>query len=63
MNFLTQAKDKKTISETDIKKLLSTAQKIPLSAFLIYTGSLSKKAQEFVLKYASILKTKKVVKQ
>lgn len=60
INFLTQAKDKKTISEDDIKKLLSNAQKIPLPALLIYTGSLSKKAQKLIDKYNSILKTKKI---
>jgi hypothetical protein len=60
INFLTQAKDKKTISETDLKKLLSNAQSIPLSAFLLYTGKLSKKALEFTQTYSSVLKTKKI---
>ena len=60
INFLTQAKDKKTISETDIKKLLSNAQKIPLPALIIYTGNLSKKAKEYAAKYTSILKTRKI---
>ena len=63
INLLAQAKDKKTVSETDLKKLLSSSQKIPLLAFLIYTGELSKKAQEFADKYFSILKTKKIIKQ
>ncbi len=61
MNFLTQAKEKKSVSETDIKKLLSEAQKIPLPALFIYTGSLSKKAQDFAKKYSSVLKTLKLV--
>ncbi len=61
INFLTQAKDKKTISETDLKKLLSNAQKIPLPAFLLYTGKLSKKAREFAEKYSSIIKIKKII--
>lgn len=61
INFLTQAKDKKTISETDLKKLLSNAQKIPIPALIIYTGKLGKKAQEFAKKYFSILKTKRIV--
>ena len=61
INFLTQAKDKKKISETDLKKLLSNAQKIPLPAFMIYTGELSKKAIEYAKKYYSILKTKKII--
>jgi len=61
INFLTQAKDKKTISESDLKKLLSESQKIPLPAFLLYTGELSKKAKEYSEKYFSILKTKKIL--
>ena len=59
INFLTQAKDKKSVSETDLKKLLSAAQAIPLPALFIYTGKLSKKAQEYTDKYSSILKTLK----
>jgi len=60
INFLTQAKDKKKISEADLKKLLSDSQKIPLPAFMIHTGELSKKAIEFAKKYNSILKLKKI---
>ena len=57
INFLTHVKDKKKISETDLKKFLSNAQKIPLPAFFIHTGELSKKALEFAEKYYSILKS------
>jgi hypothetical protein len=60
INFLTHAKDKKTISEKDLKNLLSTAQSIPLPALLIYTENLSKKAIEYENKYSSILKTRKI---
>ncbi len=60
INFLTQAKDKKTITETDMKKLLSNSQKIPLPAFLLYTGTISKKAQEYIENYSSILKAVKI---
>ncbi len=60
INFLTQAKDKKTISETDLKKLSSNAQTIPLPGFMLYTGELSKKAKEFAEKYSSVLKVKKI---
>jgi len=56
INFLTQAKDKKTISEIDLKKILSTAQAIPLPALFIYTKKLSKKAQKYIENYSSILK-------
>lgn len=58
--FLTQAKDKKSVSETDLKKLLSKAQSIPLPALFIATGKLSKKAIEFAEKYSSIIKVKKI---
>lgn len=60
INFYTQAKDKKTISESDLKKLLSDAQKIPLSAFILYTGEMSKKTKEYLIKYSSVLKAKKL---
>ena len=59
--FLTQAKDKKIISETDLKKLLSNAQSIPLPAFILYTGDISKKAKEYLREYGSILKAKKIM--
>ena len=62
VNLLTQAKDKKTISESDLKKLLLNAQTIPLSAFIVYTGELTKKSKEFAKIYSSILKTKKIIK-
>ena len=61
IDFLTQAKDKKTISESDLKKLLSNAQSIPISAFMLFTGELSKKAKEFFDRYSSVLKVKKVI--
>ena len=60
LSFLTQAKDKKSISETDLKKLLSNAQSIPLLALFIYTGKLSKKAEEFAEKYFSVIKLRKI---
>lgn len=60
MTFLTQAKDKKSITETDLKKLLAKAQSIPIPALFIYTGKLSKKAQIYSEKYTSILKTLKI---
>jgi hypothetical protein len=60
LKFLTQAKDKKTITETDLKKLLSESQSIPLPAFLLFTGGISKKAQEYLRNYSSILKAKRI---
>lgn len=60
ITFLTQAKDKQTINDSDLQKLLSDAQCIPLPALMLYTGNLTKKALEYVEKYPSILKTKKI---
>jgi len=60
ISFLTQAKDKKTITEGDFKKLLSHAQAIPLPAFMLYTGEISKKAQDYLKDYGSVLKAKKI---
>lgn len=60
INFLTTAKDKKSVSDLDLKKHLSDAQKIPLPALFLYTGTLSKKAKEYENQYFSILKTKKI---
>jgi hypothetical protein len=60
INFLTQSKDKKTIPDSDLDKLLRSAQEIPLPALFIYPGGLSKKAIEYQQKYYSILKTKKI---
>ena len=60
VNFFTQAKDKKTINENDLRKLLSTAQSIPLPAFIIYNGEISRKAKSYLDNYNSILKAKKI---
>jgi hypothetical protein len=60
IDFLTKAKDKKTISESDVKNLLSEAQSMPLPALIIYAGNLSKKAKGYIEKYPSILKAKKL---
>ena len=60
INFFTQAKDKKTITEGDFKKLLSRAQSIPLPAFMIYTGEISKKAKDYLKGYSSVLKAKRI---
>ena len=61
ISFLTQAKDKKRITEGDFEKLLSNAQSIPLPAFMLYTGEISKKAKEYLREYGSVLKAKKIV--
>ncbi len=60
IKFFTEAKDKKIISEIDLKKLLSDSQKIPLPALVLYTGSISKKADEYIIEYSSILKSKRI---
>jgi len=60
INFLTLAKDKKTITEGDLRKLLSNAQLIPLPALMLYTKEISKKAQEFAEQYNNVLKIIKI---
>jgi len=60
INFLVFAKDKKKISETDLKNMLSEAQKIPLPALILYKGELSKKALELSVRYFSILKLERL---
>lgn len=60
INFIAFAKDKKKLSETDLKKILSESQKIPLPALVLYKGELSKKALELSVKYFSILKLEKL---
>ena len=62
IRFLCQAKNKKKISEGDLKKLLSEAQKIPLPAFFIYNGEISKKGNEYIEKYGSVLKAERISK-
>lgn len=58
--FLTQAKEKKSISDADLDPLLRQAQAIPLPALLIYPETISKKALEYQAKFYSILKTLKI---
>jgi len=58
--FLTQAKEKKSISESDLDPLLRQAQAIPLPALMLYTENLSKKAMEYQNQFYSILKTLKI---
>ncbi|MFA5857392.1 MAG: hypothetical protein WC867_08580 [Candidatus Pacearchaeota archaeon] len=60
ISFLTLAKDKKSVSDEDLKKLLSDSQRIPLPALYLAPGEMNKKAKEFQQKYYSILKFKKI---
>jgi hypothetical protein len=60
INFLAFAKDKKKLSETDLKEVLSEAQRIPLPALFLYNGEISKKALEYADKHFSILKVEKL---
>jgi hypothetical protein len=63
ISFFTLARDKKNITLTDLKKLLSEAQSLPLPALLLHRGKISKNAAEFADKYSSILKIKKLAEQ
>lgn len=58
--FKTQAKDKKTITELDLTKLLSDAQSIPLPALILFPNIIQKKAINLFDKFSSILKFKKI---
>ena len=58
--FMTQAKDKKTVSEADFTKLLGEAQAIPLPALFLAHAEPKKKAQEFLDKYTSVMKYRKI---
>ena len=58
--FMTQAKDKKTVSEADFTKLLGEAQAIPLPALFIANAEPKKKPQEFLDKYTSVMKYRKI---
>jgi hypothetical protein len=60
-NYLTLAKEKKSVSEDDLRKLLVESQSIPLPALYICTGELNKKAKVYEKTYFSILKTLKMV--
>jgi hypothetical protein len=58
--FKLQAKDKKTVGESDLSKLLGEAQSIPLPALFMSYGEIKKKAQEFLSKYISVIKYKQI---
>jgi hypothetical protein len=60
ISFLTLAKDKKSVSEEDLRKLLSDSQRKPIPALFISPGEMNKKAKEYQEKYYSILKYKKM---
>jgi len=60
INFLAFANDKKKLSETDLRKMLSEAQKIPLPALVLHKGELSRKAIDYSKTYFSILKVEKI---
>jgi len=58
--FYTNAKDKKSVTENDLNKVLREAQAIPLPAFHLSTGEPNKKAIETLEKFNSVLKYKKI---
>ena len=60
INFLTQAKDKKSITESDLKKILNNSQLIHLPALMLYTGELNKKSRDFLEEHKSILKVRRI---
>ena len=60
ISFLTQVKHKKTITDSDLKKLLDNSQKMHLPGLILYTGEIGKKAEEFLKEYKSILKARRI---
>lgn len=58
--FMTQAKEKKTVGEADMVKLLGEAQTIPLPALFMVPAEPKKKAIEFLDKYTSVMKFKEI---
>ncbi len=60
INFLAFANDKRKLSETDLRKMLSEAQKIPLPALVLHKGEVSKKAIDYSKAYFSVLKVEKI---
>lgn len=58
--FKLQAKDKKTLTENDLSKLVGESQTIPLPALFMCNGEIKKKTKEFLEKYTSIIKYKKI---
>lgn len=59
--FYTTAKDKKSVTENDLNKILGESQAIPLPALYISTGEPNKKAIETLEKFNSVLKYKKII--
>ncbi len=60
INFLAFANDKKKLSETDLRKMLSEAQKMPLPALVLHKGEVSRKAIDYSKTYFSVLKIEKI---
>lgn len=58
--FYTTAKDKKTVTENDLNKILREAQAIPLPALHLSIGKPNKKAIETLEKFNSVLKYRKI---
>ncbi|OGJ16911.1 hypothetical protein A3K73_00545 [Candidatus Pacearchaeota archaeon RBG_13_36_9] len=60
INFLAFATEKRKLSETDLKKMLSEAQKIPLPALVLHKGEISRKAADYSKSYFSVLKIERI---
>jgi len=60
IKFFLIAKDKKTITENDLTLALQKAQALKMPSFLISTGELNKKAQNYLDSYSSLVKFRRI---
>lgn len=60
INFLCIAKDKKRITENDLRLILQKAQGLKVPALVIYPEEINKKAEKYAETWSSLLKLKKL---
>jgi len=60
IKFFCIAKDKKKITENDLRLVLQKAQNQKMPALIIYSGELSKKAKEYLENYNNLIKAVKL---
>lgn len=60
LNFLCVAKDKKRLTENDLRIILQKSQALRMPALILFQNEVNKKAQEYAEKWSSLLKLKKI---
>ena len=58
--FFCIAKDKKRLTENDLRVILQKSQALRMPALILYPNEINKKAQEYAEKWSSLLKLKKL---